>query len=437
MAKQYAPHPYQERALKLAQDNPAYYWALKMGSGKTVAALTYADWLVNHEFIADKVLVVAPLKTAETGWAAEEWMHLQKLKVVKVLGDLKSRTNALLTQADVYVINRDNFVWLVKHFGKAWPFSAVVWDESSGLKDQGSKRWKAFKAVRKYIDRVLFLSGTPRPNGVEDLWPQMYLIEPSLLGRTITEFRSEYMVPDKRNQQRIFSWKPKAGAEERINDVLSPYMMSLADNEYPYKPDPEPIQVLVDIPMGVYEELRSELVVHFNSGTLVAQMAATLTGKLRQITSGRVYDEDRGVIRIHDEKMDALAEILEKADGPVLVFYEYQHTRDEMVRRFGVSTELDIPAWNAGKVPVLALHPASCGHGVDGLQQAGSICVWVDLPWSLELWEQANARLDRQGQKNAVRIYTIVAKNTIDLQVIAALQRKEIGQSAMLAAIVA
>lgn len=445
----------------------AYYLAWRMGAGKSVTALTHIDEVMNREFVVEKALIVAPLKTCETTWISEpaKWGHLKNLKVVSLLGDRKQREQALTRNlqsstsraylkssgatsrakdqllpdnelpGDVYVINRDNFIWLVEYYGKQWPFDMVIWDEATWLKGgNSSKTWKIMRKLRKYISRLVFMSGTPNPNDdLEEVWAQITLLDETILPRTVTEFRSRYLLPDKRNGSQIYSYRPRPGAKEEVFERIAPIMHTLKDSDYPYKPDPEPIEIEVDIPMLTYHELEAELVVD----DIVAETAAVLSGKLRQIASGSVFDENGDVVEIHKAKLDQLEELLaEAADERVIVFYEYTHTREAILKRFkGFSTKLDMEGWRSGKVKRLLLHPASAGHGVDGLQHHGSIIIWMGPPWSLEQWQQANARLDRQGQTRAVRIYTLLAAGTVDQLALQALRRKDIGQEQLLKAI--
>jgi SNF2 family DNA or RNA helicase len=292
------------------------------------------------------------------------------------------------------------------------------------------------KAVRKQIKRLLLLSGTPAPNSLLELWPQMWLVDPEALGRTLSAYRDAFFQPDKRNGPQIYTWKLRPGAEEQIYARCAPHMMSLAPGDYPDIPERIDMDMPVALPERAriaYQTITHDLVL----GNTSAGSAAVLMGKLRQIASGRCYDDDGNVEHYHDEKFEALAEILEKADGPVLVFYDYQHTREELVRRFGFRTDLDVKAWQRGEVTRMALHPASAGHGIDGLQEVDApiVVVWVDIPWSLELWQQANARSHRQGLRYPVRVIRLVATGTVDALVCDALERKQISQDLLLGAI--
>lgn len=409
---------------------------------KTVCALTAAAELLYDRFEVTKVLVIAPLRVADTVWPAEvrKWDHLQHLKISKVLGSERERLNALNATADIYVINRENTEWLVTHYGQKWPFDMVVVDELSSFKSPKAKRFRALRKVRPLIKRIVGLTGTPAPNGLIDLWSQIYLLDQGeRLGKTVTGYRNRYFDPDKRNRAVIYSWKPKPEAEQAIYEKLSDLCVSMKAEDWLEMPERIDRTIPVQIPKAKYHQLERDLLLPFGDADVVANTAAVLSNKLLQMANGAVYDEDSGVQEIHNAKLDALEDVIEAANGrPVLVFYAYRHDLDRLKKRFpgarALSTEQDIEDWNAGRISVLLAHPASAGHGLN-LQAGGDTIVWFGLTWSLELYQQANARLYRQGQERSVIVHHLVAEGTIDEDVMGALGGKATGQDALLAAV--
>ena len=417
---------------------PDLYLAWPMGSGKTITTLSSVNVLMYQLFEVQKVLVIAPLQVAEHTWAPEagKWDHTGHLRVSRILGDPKARLTALEADADLYVINRENLPWLVQHYTvKNWPFDMVVFDEADGLKDRGSVRFKALRHVRPAIKRMLFLSGTPTPSGLEDLWSQIFLLDGGQrLYRTITAYRGEYFEPDQINRRtgQVYSYKPKPDAAERIHAKVADIMFSLDLSEHLDLPERIDVTVAVTLPSVArahYRELVRELVI---LDSITAPSSAVLTNKLRQIASGAVYNEDGHPVQMHTAKYEALRSIIAAADGPVLVFYDFKHSLTRIQALGGVC--LDVEGWNQGSVFLMALHPASAGHGLN-LQAGGAIVVWYDLPWSLGLYQQANARLHRQGQTKPVRVYHLVADDTVEQAVVATLGRKEATQDALMQAI--
>ena len=441
---QFVPHQYQEYMIRRVVEDPQVGLFVGMGMGKTVATLTAIDELIYNRFEVDKVLVVAPLRVARDTWfdEAAKWDHLRRLRMVKVLGSSEERLRALHKDADVYVINRENVAWLVKSLRK-WPFDMVVVDELSSFKSSGSQRFRALKHMRPQMHRVVGLTGTPRPNGIADLWPQIYLLdEGQRLGRTVSEFRRNYLYPDKTNGPVVYSYKPRENAEAEVHRKIGDIVVSLKSEDWLEMPERVDNYIRITMPPEVraqYDRLERELILQLGNAPIMAQTAAVLSNKLLQLANGAAYNDDRGVDELHGLKLDVLGEILDDAQGqPVLVFYNYQHDLTRILKRFRFGCRLnssgDIRDWNAGRIPLLLAHPASAGHGLN-LQQGGHRIVWFGLPWSLELYQQANARLHRQGQRDTVLIHHIVAQGTMDEDVVKALERKNEGQTALLDAV--
>lgn len=444
----FKPYPYQDYAINHILDNNASGLFLDMGMGKTVSTLTSLDnllWLGD----VSKVLVIAPLRVAEDTWSTEvdKWDHLSHLKVSKILGKEKDRLMAINRQADIYVINRENVEWLVELLYNKWPFDMVVIDELSSFKSAKSKRFRALKKVRPYFKRIVGLTGTPAPNSLIDLWPQVYLLDGGQrLGKTITGYKQQYFSPDKMNGHIVYSYKLREGSEEAIHNKISDLCISMMAKDY--LDIPERIDNIININLPVkakdmYKALEKDLVIALEENDIVASNAAVLANKLLQITNGAIYSEDKSVIEIHDEKIKALLDIIESANGkPVLVFYNFKHDctriQEQLIKSKLKSVVLDgsddIKKWNDGKIPILLTHPASAGHGLN-LQYGGNIIVWFGLTWSLELYQQANARLHRQGQKETVIIHHLIAKGTVDEDVVKALANKEVNQDVLLEAV--
>ena len=443
----YKPHHYQAYATQWIIDKEKSALFLEMGMGKSVATLTAILELMYDYFEVAKVLVIAPLRVASTTWEeeVEKWDHLKHLRISKVLGSEKQRVAALYKKADVYIINRENVTWLVDWCQSDWPFDMVVIDELSSFKSSKAQRFKSLKKVRPLIKRLVGLTGTPAPNGLIDLWPQIYLLDGGeRLGKTVTGYREKYFLPDKRNQMIVFTWKLKDGAEDAIYEKLSDICISMKAEDYLELPERIDNIIPVELPKKAkeqYDGLEKELILHIEEADVLAGSAAVLANKLLQVANGAVYDEDGEVKHIHDEKLNALDELIEAANGkPVLVFYGYQHDKDRLLHRLKklnpriLQSDQDIKEWNQGKVQVLLAHPASAGHGLN-LQTGGNIIVWLGLTWSLELYQQANARLWRQGQKQTVVIHHIIAKDTIDERVMKALEDKDTSQAALIEAV--
>ena len=449
--KTFVPYPHQKAGVDWIIRHPACGLIWGMGTGKTVTTLTALDLLLHDYLEAGPVLVIAPKRVALDTWTTEssEWAHLSHLKVSVVIGTAKQRKEALRTiylddPADIYVINRENVVWLVEFFGGFWPFPIVVVDELSSFKSAQSKRWKALRRVRGRIRRIIGLTGTPRPNGLEDLWPQMYLLDlGARLSKTLGGFRARYLVPDKTNGYVVYSYRPKDGAEAEVYDRISDICMSIKKEDVLQLPGQMYTDIVVRPPDALLKQYklfeRDKVLECLDAdGEVVAGSAAALTNKLLQFANGAIYDMDGGVHELHDLKLDALEELVEQAGGdPVLILYAYKHDEARIASRIKcrkLDTAQDIKDWNAGKIPVAIAHPASIGHGLN-LQYGGHILIWFGLTWSLELYQQANERLNRPGQTEVCRIFHIVLKGTHDERVLGALARKEKAQTAAIEAL--
>ena len=441
----FRPHSYQSYAIQRIIEQPAVALFLDMGMGKTVCTLTAISELLHNRFEADRVLVIAPLRVAEDTWGREagKWDHTQHLTISKVLGPEKARKAALDAAADVYIINRENVEWLVKLYGRKWPFDMVVIDELSSFKSPAARRFKALRKVRPLIRRVVGLTGTPAPNGLLDLWAQVYLLDQGeRLYRTVTAYRDTYFQPDKRNRSVIYSWAPRAGAGDTIHNKISDLCVSMRASDWlelPDKIDNVVPVILSDEAKARYQMLERDLLLPLGDVDIVANTAAALSNKLLQMANGAVYDEHKAVQEIHQAKLDVLDDIIEAANGkPVLIYYAYKHDLARIQQRIPNCRVLvsagDIADWISGNVPVMAAHPASAGHGLN-LQAGGHTIVWYGLTWSLELYQQANARLYRQGQQHSVIIHHLVAEGTIDEDVMRVLSKKESGQDELLAAV--
>ncbi len=439
----YRPHDYQTYATNFTLDHPICCLMLDMGLGKSVIALTALWVLALDSFDIGKILIIAPKRVAESTWPKElaKWAHLTGLSYSLVLGSKKQREEALGRKASVYIINRENVVWLVENY--RWGFDTVVIDELSSFKSNQALRFKALKKVRPLVQRVIGLTGTPAPNSLLDLWPQLFLLDMGQrLGRFIGGYRERFFVPDKRNREIIYSYKPREGAEEKIYELISDICISMKAVDFLKMP--EKISNSIEVELNpkerqLYDDFQREMCVSFeNNEELDAMNAAGLSNKLLQMANGAVYGEGKKVFHIHDRKLEALEDLIEAANGKsILVAYWYKHDLARIRERFDVrtiDTEQDIDDWNAGKIPVALIHPASAGHGLN-LQEGGSTIVWFGLTWSLELYQQLNARLWRQGQKNTVVIQHIVTRGTHDEDVMKALEAKDTRQSALIAAV--
>lgn len=444
---EFRPHNYQRFAIKHVEDHPEAGLFLDMGMGKTVSSLTAADEMLNNSFEVSTVLVIAPKRVAEDTWTteADKWDHLHHLLISRVLGDQKERLAALRKKADIYVINRENVVWLVELYRRDWPFDMVIIDELSSFKSNQAKRFKALRQVRPMIKRIVGLTGTPAPNGLIDLWPQIYLLDRGeRLGKTITGYRQRYFSPEKSNGHVVYSWALKEGAEDAIHNKISDICVSMSADDYLEMPNLIENDIRIQLEeeaLKKYKELEREKLLEIDDNEITAMTAASVYNKLLQMANGGVYDDEGNTIKIHDQKTEALKEIVDTANGqPVLVFYNYRHDFHRLMTAFcgmhprTIQTQTDIQAWNRGEIPLLLAQPASMGHGLN-LQAGGHIIVWFGLTWSLELYQQANARLYRQGQQHGVVIHRLIAGGTVDEEVIKRLAGKDQAQSSLLEAV--
>lgn len=445
----FTPYPHQTSGIDWILRHRACALLWGMGTGKTVTTLTALDGIL-HDLLEDgPALVIAPKRVAETTWSKEcgKWAHLRHLRVSKVIGTLAERNAALMTPADIYVINRENVVWLVdlmQGWPGGWPFPIVVIDELSSFKSAQAKRWKALRRVRGRIRRIIGLTGTPRPNGLEDLWPEVYLLDQGArLGKTLGAFRAHYLTPEKMNGPIVYSYKPKEGAEAKAYERLSDLCMSIRKEDVLRLPGQTYENVELTPPPDLlkkYKKFERDKVLECldEQGEIVAGSAAALTNKLLQFANGAIYDSEGGVHELHSIKLDALEELVEAAGGdPVLILYNYRHDADRIRARIPcrmLDKPADIDAWNRGEIHAALAHPAGIGHGLN-LQDGGHILIWFGLTWSLELYQQANERLNRPGQKNLCRIYHLILKGTHDERVLRALTEKDKGQAAALEAL--
>lgn len=445
MQMEFKPHEYQQYAIDFILAHKEAGLLLDMGLGKTVITLTAIHKLMRENFEVGRVLIVAPLRVAQTVWDAEieKWDHLKGLRVSKVLGPEKARLEALKAEADIYVINRENLAWMIEKIGNAWPWDMVVLDELSSFKSRASERWRALRRVRGRFTRIVGLTGTPAPNGLLDLWPQMYLLDRGqALGKTLGGYRDMYFNPGRRNGHIVFDWRLKPGADEQIYKRLDGVCVSMQAKDYLRLPPriDNVVKVKLDSKAkSLMDTLERDCVLELAGQEILAPSAAAVSNKLLQMAQGAVYDEDGGYTVIHSAKLDALQDVIEAANGQsVLVYYSYKFDLERIKKAFPEAVELkgeaEVKAWNASKIQLLVAHPASAGHGLN-LQAGGSLLVWYGLPWSLELYQQANARLYRQGQQNGVVIHHLVADGTIDEDVMAALSRKADSQQALMDAV--
>lgn len=444
----YTPYPYQTACTNHILQHPYSALFVDMGMGKSVSTLTAIDILINQELEVEKVLVIAPLRVAEDTWTGEvaKWDHLKHLTVSKVLGSEAQRKAALQAKADIYVINRENVPWLVALYGTAFPFDMLVIDELSSFKSSKAQRFKALRQIRPLIRRVVGLTGTPAPNGLIDLWPQLYLLDMGeRLGKSITQYRSTYFNPGRSNGHVVFNYKLKNGSEDQIHDKIRDICISMKSEDYLNLPKQIDNDVAVHLStetLRQYKEFeRDQVLALANQEEISVANAAALSNKLLQYSNGAVYNEAGEALSVHTEKLDALGELLEEANGkPVLVFYSFRH---DVVRiknylkafkPVELKTSDDIAAWNRKEIQTMIAHPASAGHGLN-LQFGGNLIAWFGLTWSLELFQQANKRLHRPGQTEIVINNRLLCTDTMDEDVIKALANKATGQNALLEAV--
>lgn len=444
----FVPHSYQQYAIDRIETDPCIGLFLDMGLGKTVITLTAINDLRYNRWAVARVLVVAPKKVAEATWCAEaaKWDHLRHLRIVPVLGPLQKRIQALNTPGDIWVINRENVSWLVDFCRNSWPFDMVVLDESSSFKNPQSKRFKAMRLVRPRISRLVELTGTPAPNGLEDLWAQIYLLDGGQrLGRTISSYREAFFIEDWAHPgQQYRTYSPQDGADQRIRAAISDICVSMKAEDYLELPDyiEDIIPVALDAKARkAYEKLERDMLLEVDEQTITAGTAAVLNGKLLQLCSGAVYDADGQVAEVHSCKIEAFLEVVEQLHGEhALVFYWFRHELERLMAALensGLRVRVyqgaaDADAWNAGEVDLLLAHPASCGYGLN-LQAGGHHIIWFGYPnWALEIYQQANARLRRQGQQYPVIAHHLVVQGGMDEAVVAALHDKGDAQEALM-----
>lgn len=438
----YVPHEYQEYAKEFVVNQKVSALFLDCGLGKTVITLTAVWELLLDYFEVRKVLVIAPLRVARDTWPGEldKWEHLHGIVMSAVLGSATERIMALNRRANVYVINRENVEWLVERC--SWDFDMVVIDELSSFKSHKARRFKALKKVRPMVKRIVGLTGTPAPNGLIDLWAEIGILDMGQrLGRFIGGYRERFFVPDKRSREMVFSYKPRESAEDVIYSLLSDICISMKAVDYLEMPECVYNRVQISMSeeeMKLYRQLEKDMLIPYANGDIDAVNAAGLSNKLMQMANGAVYDENGDVKHIHDRKLEALEDLVEAANGkPVLIAYWYKHDLQRIQERtgaVGLDTAEDFKKWNAGEIPAAVIHPASAGHGLN-LQAGGSTLIWFGLTWSLELYQQMNARLWRQGQKETVAIHHLIAKGTLDERVMESLEKKDCGQSALVDAV--
>lgn len=445
-------HKYQRRSIAHVLDNTHCALFLEMGLGKTVSTLTAIKHLIYTELEIDKVLVVSPKRVAESVWAQEcaKWDHLADLKVSIVSGTVKQRKKALRAQADIYTISRDNIAWLCGLYGGgALPFDMLVIDELSSFKNHRSVRFKALKLVQPSFGRVVGLTGTPAPNGLIDLWAQIYLLDRGdRLGKYISGYRDKFFRPNGSNGSTVYDYKPQKNSEAKIHEAISDICLSMSASDY--LDLKETVRNDIDIVFGedlqhMYNDFEKEKVLELfaeNEGEPITAVNATaLMVKLQQFANGAIYDGQKAVHEVHNLKIDALKELIEDANGkPVLIAYTFQHDRDRIMhalkkyRPVQLKNDRDILDWNSGKIQVMLMHPASGGHGLN-LQHGGNVIVWFSPTWNLELEQQFNARLDRQGQTRAVVINRLIAKKSIDTRIVRKLSGKAVTQSNLMEAV--
>lgn len=440
----YKPHSYQEYAIKYIEVHPISALLIDMGLGKTSITLTAIRNLLFDSFEVCKVLVIAPLRVAKNTWTDEikKWEHLSTLTYSLIVGNENERLSALNEQTDIYIINRENVDWLVNKSGYKFDFDMVVIDELSSFKNHQSKRFKSLMKVRPLVKRIVGLTGTPSSNGLMDLFAEFKILDMGKrLGYFIGQYRNTYFKPDKMNGPIVYSYKPLPNAENAIYKKISDITVSMKANEYLKMPELVTSNYVVELSgseKNQYDRMKKSLVLEITDGEITASNSASLSNKLCQLSNGAIYDDEQNIVEIHGRKLDALEDIIESMNGkPLLVAYWYRHDLERIKKRFSIreiKTSEDISDWNKGKIPVALIHPASAGHGLN-LQNGGSTLVWFGLTWSLELYQQTNARLYRQGQKNTVVIQHIITKGTIDEQILKALQKKNKTQADLIDAV--
>lgn len=446
---EFVPHNYQKYCIDKIVSTPATGLFLDMGLGKTVITLSAVRELKFNRFAVSKVLVVAPKKVAESTWSKEidKWEHLKILSVSLILGSQTKRINAVNTPADIYVINRENIPWLVDYHRNQWPYDMVVIDEFSSFKNHKAKRFKSLSMIRPRIKRIVGLTGTPAPNGLLDLWAQVYLLDGGQrLGKFITHFREIYFEPDQRSRDRIYSYAPKEGADDKIKNLIEDICISMKAEDYLELPDITYNTIRVSLDKKAekaYKQLERDMLLQIDDQTIDAGSAAVLTNKLLQLCNGAIYDENRNIIPIHNCKLETFIELVEGLNGnPALVFYNFQHDKERIkkvlskmnLRVRDLKTPQDETDWNNREIDILLAHPASAAYGLN-LQQGGNHVIWFGLNWSLELYQQANKRLHRQGQTEKVIVHHLAVAEGVDGDVLNTLAGKETTQEQLLLAL--
>lgn len=447
MAIDFKPYEYQAYAIDKIIENPKYALFLDMGLGKTVSTLTAISELKYNYLEVDKVLVIAPKRVAQDTWAQEiaKWNHLSHLRVSLVLGTPKQRTEALAADADIYVTNKENTKWICEKYRKDWPFDMLVIDELSTFKSSKSQRFKILKKQMPLVDRFVGLTGTPSPNNLMDIWSQIYLIDAGeRLGKSVTKFRQNFFYPTHQLSEHIFNWELKDGAKDEIYNKINDITVSMESKDYLKMP--ERIDSVHEVKLSkneraAYDQLKTDMVIEdgIDDGKdIVALSSATLSQKLMQMSNGAVYTTDGTYKHIHDKKFEMLDEIIEEAQGkPILLFYSFKHDKERILERYDFAETLEgdyMERWNNGDIKLLIAHPASAGHGLN-LQYGGSNVVWFGLTWNLEHYEQANARLFRQGQTETTVIHHIMTEDSIDQDVYKGLKNKKLGQNELMNAV--
>ena len=450
----FTPHEYQRFCIDYIKTHPVSALFLDMGLGKTAITLTALRDLMLDDLLVSKALVIAPLRVARDTWPAEvlKWDHLSDLDCSVIVGDLKTRKAAINAKAMVYVINRENIKWLVEYYeanGRRWDFDCVVIDELSSFKNYQSQRFKWLRKIRPFVKRWIGLTGTPTSNGLMDLWAEIGILDGGeRLGRFIGRFRESYFKPGSMNPSTgvVFSYVPRPGAEEQIYARISDITISMKALDYLDMPECVYVNHTVEMSAPerkLYDQLKTDLIIPTDDGDIDAANAASLSNKLLQMSNGAVYDENKEPRFIHSRKLEMLEDLIEAANGqPVLIAYWFKHDRQRIMEHLtslgysprDMKESKDITDWNNGSIPVALIHPASAGHGLN-IQEGGHILIWFGLTWSLELYQQANARLWRQGQRETVTIHHIVTKNTVDEDVLAALASKDVTQEKLIAAV--
>lgn len=447
----YIAHDYQTKAIDWCLNHQRCGLFLPMGAGKTVITLSAIASLKQTGDV-NKILIIAPVRVARTTWPAEidKWDHTKSLTYSLIDGDVKKRTRALEQDSDIYIIGKEQVVWLCETVGKSWPFNMVVVDELSTFKNPQAQRFKALKKQVKKFERFIGLTGTPAPRGIPDLWSQVFLIDcGKRLGKSIGAFRKQYLTPERSNGYIVYSWAVRDGAQKEIENKINDVVMSLDSSECVELPDINYINVPIKLSKTIkkrYDTFKKDLVLELSTTDVSASNLGVLCGQLLQFTSGQIYTHDPSlpVDTIHDEKLKALSDILTSANGePVIIYYYYKHELNRIInllesnslRYSTLEKDSDLNRWNSHELDVLLLHPASAGHGLN-LQEGGSVIIWYCLPnFNLELYQQANARLYRQGQKEKVRVYHLLVDDSIDVDMMNAIAKKEVTQSTLLEAL--